>query len=396
VAIDRRAPAVVLGAGYAGLSVWHQAHRRARGRWPVLLVDRHPLHVVRTELYHVGRLAEARGGTRSRLALPLPDLLEGAPEALRTGEVSAIDLDARTVRLADGGSIDFGELAICLGSVPHYYGVPGAEEHTLSVYRLSHAERLAERLREIERARAGTARPPRVVVVGGGSTGTEVAAEIATTRWDRIVGRDCPPPEVLLVVGRLPFLDGLPAGLVRHARELLLRAGVRLHEGRNVTRVAPGTLTVETGETLPFDVAVWSAGVRAPDLVRSLPVPHGRSGRLLVEPTLELPGRPGVFAVGDVAELIDPTTHAAAPATAQAALAEAPVAGANLVARRTGRPLRTFRYRERGVIVELGVGKASASLGGLSVWGRPAALLKSLVEEGHRFGARAGGRPPGL
>lgn len=391
---DAGLPSVVLGAGYAGLAVWHAAHRRARGRFPILLVDRHPVHVVRTELYRVGRLAATEGAV-SDWALPLRELLDGSPQSVRTAVVEGIDLAKREVR-TDGAPIPFRELAICLGSVPSYYGVPGATTNTFDVYRLSSAQKLAQAIRERLARRPESAPALEVVVVGGGSTGTEVAAEIATTRWSKIVGRTGPPPHVTQLAGALPFLAGLPAPVVEHARALLARAGVLLDEGRNVLRVDRDRLSVQGGAEFAFDLCVWAAGVQAPDLVRALPVAHGRSGRLRVAPTLELPEHPGVFGVGDVAEWTDPVTGISAPATAQAALAEAPVAGANLVARRRGNALRPFVYREKGVIVALGIGAAAGSVRGLTVWGRPAALLKSAVQEGHRFRARSGGRAPGL
>ncbi|HEV2316365.1 MAG TPA: FAD-dependent oxidoreductase [Thermoplasmata archaeon] len=373
---------IILGGGYAGLAAWEAARRRSRGKWPILLVDRHPVHVLRTELYEVGRIA-ARQGAVSPWALPLRSVLGSAEDALVTGEIEAIDLESRTVRVA-GGSIRFRELAICLGSVPSYYGVAGAREHTFNVYRLTEAQRLAEAIRLLESTSVARGAAPKIVVVGGGSTGTEVAAEIATSDWSRIVGHRCLPPQVTLIAGALPFLAGLPGGLVRHARALLLKARVNLDEGRNSTRVDPDGLELQGGTVVPFDLCVWAAGNEAPPLVRDLPVPHGRGGRVRVDEHLEIPGFPGVFAVGDVAEYTDATTHAVVPATAQAALAEAPVAGENLVARRLGRPLREFRYREKGVIVALGIRAGAGSVRGLTIWGRPAALVKSASEELHR------------
>ncbi|HEY6238487.1 MAG TPA: hypothetical protein VIZ68_04805, partial [Thermoplasmata archaeon] len=111
---------------------------------------------------------------------------------------------------------------------------------------------------------------------------------------------------------------------------------------------------------------------------------------------LEVPHHPGAFAVGDVAEFQDPTTGVIAPATAQAALAEAPVAGANLVARVLGRPLVVFRYRQRGVIVSVGVGKASGRAAGLTIWGNPAAILKTFVEKGYSYATKHRTTPRGL
>ncbi|MCI4360618.1 MAG: FAD-dependent oxidoreductase, partial [Thermoplasmata archaeon] len=184
--------------------------------------------------------------------------------------------------------------------------------------------------------------------------------------------------------------------VIAHARTLLTKAKVRLIENRNVTRVDETELHLENGDRVPFDLSVWAAGVQAPGVIRAIPGEHGHGGRLKVDAHLEVLGHPGVFAVGDVAEFQDPTTGVIAPATAQAALAEAPVAAANLVARARGRPLVPFVYREKGVIVAVGIGKGAGRAAGLTLWGRPAALVKKAVEKGYSFAAEHGTPPRGL
>lgn len=385
--VPPRLPTVVLGAGYAGLRVAQEIIRRSRGQRPVLLIDRHPVHVLRTELYEIGRLASGASVAR-RFAIPLDELLQRPTVSLRTGEVSAIDLDARSVRVGDE-TVTADGLAICLGSVPAYYGVHGAAEHTFSVYRLTEAMRLGAALR----VRVGSGGDPtRVVVVGGGSTGTEIAAEIATVDWRRLAGKEAVAPSVTLVTGTLPFLAGLPAPVVGHGRTLLTRAGVSMIEGVNAARVDAHAVSLRDGRSLPFDLCVWAAGVQAPELVRDLPARHGHGGRLLIAPTLELPEFPGVFAVGDVSELVDPQSGVVVPATAQAAVAEAPIAAGNLLARRSGRPLMPFRYRNRGVLVSVGTRAAAATVRELPLWGAPAKVLMRAVEREYPITARRGSR----
>ncbi|MGI0151894.1 MAG: NAD(P)/FAD-dependent oxidoreductase, partial [Thermoplasmata archaeon] len=238
------------------------------------------------------------------------------------------------------------------------------------------------RLREIEAASPKLAgeRRPRIVVVGGGSTGTELAAEIATADWTAIADPKARPPEVVLLTGVLPFLAGLPPRLVEHARELLHEAGVAIVYGWNVVRVEPDRVELEDGSRFVFDAAVWCAGLQAAPLIRELPVPHAHGGRIAVDEHLEIPGFEGCFAVGDVIEYRDPVTGLTVPGTAQAALAEARVAAAALVARATGAPLLSFHYRERGTIVAIGKDRGAGALGRITLWGRPAALVKKLVQ----------------
>jgi NADH:ubiquinone reductase (H+-translocating) len=389
-------PAVVLGAGYAGLTIAHEVYRRSKGTIPVVLVDRNPVHVLRTELYEVGRLASS-GDDDAAWVVPLAQVFDRTSVTVRQGTVRSIDLATQTV-LLDSGEQRFRSLAICLGSVAAYYGIPGAAEHTHQVYRLSGAKRLAAAIRGIERASITLPgeRCPRFLIVGGGSTGTELAAEIATTDWEGIADPAARPPAVFLLTGSLPFLAGFPPRIIERARKVLARSGVTIIPGLNVTRVEPGRVYLEDGSTLVADATVWCAGLEAPDVVRRLPVPHGKGGRVAVEQTLEVPGHPGIFAVGDVADLRDPGTGALVPATAQAALAEAGTAARNLVARWKDRPLLTFRYEERRVVVALGLGQAAGAVRRVPIWGSPAALLKQIIQRNYAHSIEQGETPSTL
>ncbi len=201
-------PVVVLGAGYAGLTVAQQVHRRSRGQLPIVLVDRHPVHVLRTELYEVGRLAR-EGGSTDAWTVPLARVFERSSVECREAAVEGIDLASRTVRLSTG-PLRFGSLAVCLGSVAAYYGVPGAAgAHAPGVPTLGGAPaRPDDPGRGAPFGHPAGRASPRFVIVGGGSTGTELAAEIATVGWAQVTGVEARPPDVLLLTGALPFLAG--------------------------------------------------------------------------------------------------------------------------------------------------------------------------------------------
>ncbi len=373
-------PVVILGAGYAGVMVAHEVARRSRGRLPIVMVDRHPSHVLRTELYEVGRLAT--DDETSSFSVPIEKVLARTSVTWRTDSVRAIDLVAQRITFESGSALSYRSLAICLGSVAAYYGVPGAEEFTHQIYRLPNALGLAKAVREVERGspRLPPERRPRIAVIGGGSTGTELAAEIATTDWRKLTVPSARSPEVVLLGGALPFLTGFRPELVARARQLLRRTGVLLFEGVNVAKIESGKVFLEDGSLLVADLIVWCAGLQAPPIVKELPVPHGRGGRLAVTESLEIPGHSGVYGVGDVIELRDPQTGVFVPGTAQAAIAEARIAGRNIVHQSKGEPLENFRYQEKGSIVAVGIGKGAGKIGPVSIWGSPAALLKRLVQ----------------
>ncbi len=388
--------AVVLGAGYAGLRVAHEIRRKSRRQIPVVLVDRHPFSVLRTELYRVADLAGVERD-RAEWVVPLSDIETRKGIEFREGEVESVDFVAKQVGLRDG-QIAFGQLVIALGSEVAYYGVPGAKEHTYQVYRLGEAIRLAEALKALESRFVHQGRPesPHIVVVGGGSTGTEVAADIATADWSKVTGTPAPRPRVTLVCGELPLLVGFSEGLIFHARRLLGKAKVTLNEGVNVTSVSGNEIHLRDGTVLQSDLCVWAAGIQATALVRGLNVPHGHGGRIAVRPTLEVPDHPGVFSLGDSADVVDPATGLAIPAMAQVAIREAPIVAANVVARRTNQPLLPFVYRQRGSIVAVGGGQAAGEVRRITIWGRPAALLKAAVQQDVRIAQRQRIRPPGV
>jgi NADH:ubiquinone reductase (H+-translocating) len=388
---SRPLPVVILGGGYAGVALAHRLSDRAPGPTAIVLVDRHPVHVLRTELYEVGAMAR-QGSSLRRWAVPI-DRVVGRPRVtFRQGTIEAINVDRSTVTVS-GEPLGYSALAICLGSVPAYYGVPGADSILEQVYSLTGAMRLAASLRAATTVPGADvpSTPVRVVVVGGGSTGTEVAAEIATADWARPDEGRARPLAVAQVCGGPGLLAGLPPDDIVRAREFLARAGVRLDEGRNVTRVESGRLLFERGPDLSFDIGVWAAGVEAPPIVRAIPGPHGHAGRLRVRPTLQLEGHPEIVAVGDCAEIEDAETGGWVPQTAQAAIVAASAAADNLRRYLAGEPTRPFRYRTKGLLISVGRGQATGRFYELPVWGRPGALLKSLSEAEYRTGAETGG-----
>lgn len=386
-------PLVVIGAGYSGLTVAHRVWHRSKGKMPILLIDRHPFHVLRTQLYEIGELAASQDP--GRWTVPLSSILDRTSIEYREGTIDAIDLASHVVHGSFGG-IAYQALALCLGNVGAYYGVPGASEHCHQVYDIMGAQRLARSIREVEveSAELKGERRPRIAVIGGGSTGTELAADIATTDWRSVTTKSARLPEVVLVTGSLPFLAGLPASLIRRAQRLLREAGVNVITGLNTTRIEPKRVTLEDGTVLACDIAVWCAGLETPPLIRDLPVRHGKGGRIAVGTTLEVPDFPNVFAVGDVAEIKDVATGMFVPQTAQAAIAEARTVAENIMAKRAGRSLRPFTYHSRGTILTMGR-RGAASVRHIPLWGRSASWLKRMVEQEY---ARAikGGEPSGL
>ncbi|HEV2149634.1 MAG TPA: FAD-dependent oxidoreductase, partial [Longimicrobiaceae bacterium] len=144
--------------------------------------------------------------------------------------------------------------------------------------------------------RASAARPARIVVVGGGTAGVEVA--LCLDAWlARRNGRE--RHRVTLVEGRGEVLEEHPGGVRTIVRELLRERRIEVRAGERVASAGPDAVRLEGGEALPCDLLVWATGPRAPSLFRDSGLPTDERGYLRVGPTLAVPGLEGVFGGGD-------------------------------------------------------------------------------------------------
>lgn len=332
---------VVVGGGYAGLAFVNQLRHYDRST-PVTLIDRNPCHTLLVESHQVA------AGSRSPESILIPfDRISGV--RFLQAEVLGGDLEAGILHTT-AGPVPFDHLVLAVGSVDDDFGVPGVREHCQVLRGFRDAVAIRNRL---------AALPPGapVVVAGGGLTGVELAAQIALRRTDG--------GTVMLVEAAPALLPGLPAQLGRFARQRLGQLGVNVITGAPVVRVESGLAHLRDGTALPFGLMVWACGVRAHPLVAALGLPTDRSGRALVGRDFQTP-LPGVYAIGDCA-----AGHAP---SAQLALQQGRALAAALSGRTPARP------REKGVLVDLGQGRAVGQVGPLTLRGLLPGWLKRWTE----------------
>jgi NADH dehydrogenase len=272
---------VVIGAGYAGIlaanrvqaSMKPQEGRRVR----VTIVNPLPDFIERV------RLHEVAAGVRASVAIPLEDMLH-ARISVVVGTVLLIDPVARvmTVSTSTGvASETYDTLLYAVGSMAAL-GVPGADEfaHLLSDLAGAESARVA-----IAAGRPGQ----RIVVVGGGATGVEVAAEIAEQH----------PTVSVTLVSRGAVLGHLPVASRRSVARSLAKVGVTVLERSGVSRVHADAVELSDGTRLSSDVTVWTASFAVPDLARRSGLAVDALGRLLVDEKLRAPAYPEIFGAGD-------------------------------------------------------------------------------------------------
>ena len=208
------------------------------------------------------------------------------------------------------------------------------------------------------------------VVAGGGFAGAETIAELfdlvsSVRRYYQNLG----PADArfVLVHSRDRILPELSAELGAYALEKLSARGIEFRLGCRVAAAAEGTVTLDDGTTIACETFVWTAGNQPNPILRDVGCAKNRAGQVVGDATLRAPDTPGVWAVGDAAQIPDLTNESRpCPPTAQHALRQGKRVAENIAATIDGRPLKPFRYRASGSLVGLGHRTAAAEIRGTS------------------------------
>ena len=390
---------VILGGGFAGVSTAQELVKALRrdGRLvrpgqtaPDRLNDASPrardgisVTLLNRDNYFVFQplLADVISGVieTTHVVLPLRRMLRDVE--VEVGYVESVDVVAREVhiRRRQSGqefSVPYDALVLALGSVTDLGNVPGMAEHAIAVRTLGDAFYLRNRaLGMLEEAVTETdperrRRLQTFVVVGGGSTGVEIAAELEDLL--RTAGRtfpDLPRSEVILVHSSDYVVPAFGERLGRYATRKLRAAGVRMLLGRRLTRVTEDGVELDDGTGIASATVVSTVGNAPHPVLRDLSVAHDDHGWIRPDDTFAVPGLERVWALGDCASIPDPRTGRPMPATAQHAVREGPHAARNILAVLDGRPATPFDYGQLGMLVSLGRFRGVGEIFGIKISG---------------------------
>jgi pyridine nucleotide-disulfide oxidoreductase family protein len=314
--------------------------------------------------------------TLQQLSFELAGLAQAAGARLEPSGAQALDADRREVRLGDGRVLGYDVASFDIGSLPAGAELPGVSEHARVLKPL---EDTREQLSE------ATQKEGPLLVVGGGAAGVELALclQARTKRPTTLLERGAEVPR------------GASRAATRLVHGLLARRGLTLRLGEAVASVSPGTVTLESGGTLPFTTCVWATGPRPPPLFAPSGAALDRHGYLAVEDTLRSPSHPELFAAGDCAGF---TSGQHVPKAGVYSVRQGPVLVSNLRVALTGQgELKPYRAQSGFLsLLNAGDGTAVAAWKGLAFHGRAMWRLKDAIDR--RFMARfqrLAGQPTG-
>jgi NADH dehydrogenase len=323
----------------------------------------------------------ATGGVSARNVIePIRNAMGPETGSFIQGRVEHIDSEGHKVKTSVG-TLPYDMLVLSQGSVTDFYGNIGAEKHAFRLKTLSDAMTLKDRFISLfEKASITSDETERrrllsFVVVGGGPTGVELAAEMSEFLFGTLAGhyyrstgldRDV---RITLVERGPRVLSAFPSSMSERALETLRKKRVEVILNADASDVTADDVSLGNGKTVPAATTVWVAGVRPRTVPGNLILEVGRSDRILVDEFLRARGHEDVFVLGDAARF-ETAPGAALPPLAQVATKQAAVVAENIVRIVGKQPLKPFSYRHDGTLISLGKGMALAEIGRFRFRGR--------------------------
>ena len=362
---------VILGAGFGGMET---ARRLANAPVQITLIDRNNYHLFQPLLYQIA----IAGLVPSQIAYPVRTIFRRQKNlTFQMSEVTSIDFGSRYIK-TNGSVIAYDYLVLAMGGQTNFFGMKSVEENGFQLKSIESAvntrNHLLGMLEQASREVDSDKRKALLtfVVVGGGPTGVETAGALAEL-ITHVMTKDYPDMDlkdvrVLLIEATDRVMPAYPDELRKATMKLLQNKNVEILLNTKLMDYNGRTVTLGDGRQIDAHTLIWTAGVRAAEITNRLGVQQAASGRVRVDPTLQLPQHPEVFVIGDAAYVED-TQGQPLPMLATVALQQAKGTAQNIKKILKGEKPESFQYKDPGLLATIGRNAAVARIWGLSFSG---------------------------
>jgi len=308
------------------------------------------------------------------LEIDVPALCRHAGVDIVVRAAERIDADKQLIYIRDHDPIAYDMASINVGSTVAGLDTPGVRDYAIPTRPISDLVVQVDAV--VERAKTRARQEPfRIVVVGGGAGGIE----LAFTFQERLIRAGAGPVATTLVHAGQGILEGYPAGLARRVERLAAPADIDIVCGRRVTSADPNRVLLDNGIHLPFDALLWVTGAVSHPILKRSGLPVEERGFVLIRSTLQVEGIDNLFAVGDCATLAE---YPKTPKAGVYAVREGPYLTENLRAALSGETLKPYKPQADFLtLLNLGNGSALGCKWGMSFQGRWVMRLKDRIDQ---------------
>ena len=361
---------VIIGAGFAGLET---ARGLASAPVRITLIDKNNHHLFQPLLYQVA----IAGLLPSQIAQPVRTIFRKQKNlTFQMGEVSTINFDEKYVKL-NGSVIAYDYLVLAVGGRTNFFGFDAIEKDGFQLKDLETAVKTRNHLLHMfeQASHEGDAEKRKslltFVIVGGGPTGVETAGALAEL-ISHVMVKDYPrlplsDARVILLEAGASLINSYPDELRQATSKLLKKKNVDVRLNTKLENYNGQQVTLTDGSKIETQTLIWTAGVKATEIVEGLNVEKASAGRVRILPTLQLPQHPETFVIGDAAFLEE--NGQALPMISTVAIQQGVFTAKNIRLLMNNQSPASFRYKDPGLLATIGRNAAVARIFGISFSG---------------------------
>lgn len=356
---------LIIGGGFGGIAAARHLAKRHRADISITLVTDTPWMEYDGVLYRL-----LRGGPASQACIPLPIVV---PKNVTTiiDRAESIDPAKKSVK-GKKASYTYDTLILAPGAEPAYFGIPGMQEHAMSMASVPQALKLRDAVEHIITGGKGCS----IAIIGGGATGVEISSELLPYAQSlaRARGVDLATIRVDLIEGSDRLLPPVPPDVAERVLQRLRQNGVNVRLQTAVASASEGAVTLKNGETVAADIIVWTAGVQASSFIASIPgLELDKKKRAVVDEHLRAKGSSDIFILGDSA-----ATQFSG--MAQTAYEDGKFVARCIAAELEGQRLPVYEPKAPAYAIPVGRGWAAVKFLSLKAYGFPGYILRRAAD----------------